>query len=259
MPKNKLIVAGTIIAAALFVALTLPVKEYLGLFLRWVDGLGAWGPVLVGAAYIPATVLFIPGSVLTLGAGALFGVAAGTVAVSLGSTAGSTAAFLAGRFFARDWVAHKVKGNAKFEAIDRAVARNGFKIVLLTRLSPIFPYNMLGYAYGITDVTLGRYVIASWIGMLPGTLMYVYLGSLAGSVAAVATGDGTSAATGGYLEWGVYGIGLVATVTVTVLVTRIAAGAMRELAPELAASSSRATSARDVTRARDGREEDSVV
>lgn len=231
MHKIKLTVIGVIIATGLVVAFTRPVGDALMSFVGWVDGLGAWGPLLVSVAYVPATVFFIPGSILTLGAGALFGVVIGTIAVSVGSTVGSTAAFLVGRFFARDWVAARVEGNAKFAALDRAVGRNGFKIVLLTRLSPIFPYNMLGYVYGLTDVPLSHYVLASWIGMLPGTVMYVYFGSLTGTVAAVAAGGASDVAGSGYLRWLLYGLGLVAAGAVTLVVSRIATTALRAVTP----------------------------
>lgn len=234
MKHAKLIIIALIVVGGLVAAFTLPVTDYLKSFLEWVEGLGVWGPVLVGLIYIPATVFFIPGSVITLGAGALFGVVVGTIVVSLGSTAGSTAAFLVGRFFARDWVAEKVKGNAKFEALDKAVGKEGFKIVLLTRLSPIFPYNMLGYMYGITDVKLSHYVLASWIGMLPGTVMYVYFGSLAGTVAQVAAGETPEGGQTDTLKWVLYGVGFVATVVVTVFVTKVATKAMRNAAPSIA-------------------------
>ena len=234
MSRSRLAILVAIVAGIAVAAITLPVQELLTRFLGWVDGLGAWGPLLVAAAYIPATVLFVPGSLLTLGAGALFGVVVGTIAVSLGSTLGSTASFLVGRFFARDWVAAKVAGNAKFAALDAAVGEQGFKIVLLTRLSPVFPYNMLGYMYGITNVKLLPYVVASWIGMLPGTVLYVYLGALAGTVAKVAAGGAPESGEAETLRWILYGVGFVATLAVTVVITRVASKAMREAAPEVA-------------------------
>ena len=158
--------------------------------------------------------LFVPGSVLTLGAGAVFGVALGSVYVSISATLGATAAFLVGRYLARDVIARKIERNDKFAAIDRAVAEEGWKIVLLTRLSPVFPFTLLNYAFGLTRVKLSHYVLASWIGMIPGTVMYVYLGSL------VNVGAGHRRRTTG--EWVLYGVGLLATVTVTVFVTRLA-------------------------------------
>jgi uncharacterized membrane protein YdjX (TVP38/TMEM64 family) len=234
MSRSRIAILVALLVVGALAVTTLPIRDVLASFLEWVEGLGAWGPLLVGAAYVPATVLFVPGSLLTLGAGALFGVVVGTIAVSLGSTLGSTAAFLVGRFFARDWVAAKVAGNPKFAAIDAAVGEQGFKIVLLTRLSPAFPYNMLGYMYGITRVKLHHYVLASWIGMLPGTVLYVYLGALAGTVAKVAAGDAPEGGEAETLRWVFYGIGFLATLAVTVVITRVAARAMREAAPEVA-------------------------
>ncbi len=219
MKTLRLLVVAAVIVAALATLRVLPVQQYLASFLDWVDGLGVWGPVILAAAYVPATVLFVPGAALTLGSGFTFGVLLGTVVVSIGSTLGSTAAFLLGRTLVRDWVASKVKSNPRFEAIDRAVETSGFKIVLLTRLSPMFPYNLLGYMYGLTSVRLRDYVLASWIGMLPGTLLYVYLGSAAKNLAAAAAGG---AGQRGTVEWVFFGAGLVATLVVTVVVTRIA-------------------------------------
>lgn len=184
----------------------------------WAGQFGPWGPVIFIALYVVATVLFIPGSALTLGAGALFGVVWGSVYVSAGSTLGATAAFLVGRYFARDAIARKIEGKERFAAIDKAVAAEGWKIVGLTRLSPVFPFTLLNYAFGLTRVKLSHYVLASWIGMMPGTVMYVYVGSLAKAV------TGTHARTTG--EWVLYGVGLLAIVVVTVFVTRIAKRAL---------------------------------
>jgi uncharacterized membrane protein YdjX (TVP38/TMEM64 family) len=186
--------------------------------LEWVSDLGAWGPVIFIAIYIVAAVAFIPGSVLTLGAGAIFGVVWGSLYVSIAATLGATAAFLVGRYLARDAVARKVEGNERFRAIDQAVEKEGWKIVGLTRLSPVFPFTLLNYAFGLTGVKLSHYVLASWIGMMPGTILYVYLGSLARAASAERTRT-----TG---EWLLYGLGLVATLVVTVFVTRLARKAL---------------------------------
>jgi pyruvate/2-oxoglutarate dehydrogenase complex dihydrolipoamide dehydrogenase (E3) component/uncharacterized membrane protein YdjX (TVP38/TMEM64 family) len=186
--------------------------------LDWISKLGPWGPVIFVGLYVVATVLFAPGSVLTLGAGAVFGVALGAVCVSIGATLGATAAFLVGRYLARDAIARKIEKSETFAAIDRAVADEGWKIVLLTRLSPAFPFALLNYAFGLTRVKLSHYVLASWLGMIPGTVMYVYLGSL------VNVGAGHRQRTTG--EWVLYGVGLLATITVTVFVTRMARNAL---------------------------------
>jgi uncharacterized membrane protein YdjX (TVP38/TMEM64 family) len=156
--------------------------------LTWVRGLGWWGPVIFVLLYIAACVLLIPGSVLTLGAGILYGVVGGTALVSVASTLGATASFLVGRYLARDWVSSKLARQEKFRRLDEAVGREGWRIVGLLRLSPIFPFNLLNYAFGLTRVRLRDYVLASWIGMLPGTVLYVYLGSLLGEVANVGHG-----------------------------------------------------------------------
>jgi uncharacterized membrane protein YdjX (TVP38/TMEM64 family) len=188
--------------------------------LEWIDALGWIGPIVFIAAYVIACVLFIPGSALTLGAGALFGVVRGTILVSIASTLGATAAFLVGRYLARDWVARKIGGNDKFAAIDKAVGKEGWKIVGLTRLSPIFPFNLLNYAYGLTNVRLRDYVLASWIGMMPGTVMYVYVGSLARL--------GVDAAEASTARTTLRIVGLVATVAVTLYITRVAKRALNE-------------------------------
>ncbi len=212
-----LLLMGLLVAARYLGA-----QELLKSALDWVAGLGAWGVVVFIALYVLATVLFLPGSILTLGAGVLFGVVKGSVIVSVAATLGAVSAFLVGRYLARDWVAARIAGNPRFVAVDQAVAREGWKIVGLTRLSPVFPFNLLNYAFGLTSVSLRDYFWATWIGMIPGGVMYVYLGSLAGDLALLgAEGHSRSG-----VEWGLYLLGLVATVTVTVYVTRLARAAL---------------------------------
>ncbi len=135
----------------------LPVKQYLVFVLEWTQSLGAWGPIFVAVFYVVAAVLFLPGSVLTLGAGFLFGVPIGLLSAWAGATVGACAAFLVGRTVAREWIARKVAQNPKFFAVDEAVGREGFKIVLLLRLSPVFPFNFLNYALGLTKVSFRQY------------------------------------------------------------------------------------------------------
>ena len=197
--------------------------------LEWVNGLGALGAVAFIALYILATIAFFPGSILTLGAGVVFGIGLGSLYVFIGATLGATAAFLVGRYLARGWVSRKIAGNIKFRAIDEAVGREGFKIVLLTRLSPIFPFNLLNYAYGVTGVSLKDYILAS-IGMIPGTILYVYIGSLAGSIATL--GTGTQPVANPEVQWAIRIFGFIATVAVTVYVTRVARKALAESVPD---------------------------
>jgi uncharacterized membrane protein YdjX (TVP38/TMEM64 family) len=217
-------IALAVAALVAVIALGREVGAYVPRFASWVEGLGPWGPVAFVLGYVLATVAFVPGSVLTLAAGAIFGLVEGTLLVLLAATLGAIAAFLVARYFARDAVARRVEGDARFAAIDRAVERQGRRIVFLLRLSPVFPFNLLNYALGLTRVRLWDYAVAS-LGMLPGTLLYVYSGKVAGEVAALAGGGGVQRGTGYYLSWGV---GLAATALVTVLVTRIARRALAE-------------------------------
>ncbi|MBE9004894.1 TVP38/TMEM64 family protein [Fortiea sp. LEGE XX443] len=192
--------------------------------LQWIDSLGTVGAIAFIGLYIIATVAFLPGSILTLGAGVVFGVVWGSLYVFVGATMGATSAFLVGRYLARGWVARKIADNQNFAAIDRAVGREGLKIVLLTRLSPIFPFNLLNYAFGVTGVSLKDYFIGS-VGMIPGTIMYVYIGSLAGNLALIGTEGQPSNPT---VQWAIRIIGFIATVAVTIYVTRIARKALDE-------------------------------
>jgi len=193
-------------------------------FTTWVNGLGVWGPLVFVLGYAVAVVAFVPGSVLTLAAGAIFGLAKGTVYVFVAAVLGSAAAFLVARHLARAAVERRIARNPRFAAIDRAVAAEGRKIVFLLRLSPVFPFTLLNYVLGLTRVRFADYVVAS-PGMIPGTLLYVYYGKLAGDVATLAAGAPAPRGAG---YWTVLALGLAATVAVTTVVTRAAGRALRE-------------------------------
>ncbi len=222
--SNLLKIGAIVVAIAIliFIAKKINFQELLIQALNWISSLGIWGVFAFIAIYAIATVLFIPGSLLTLGAGVLFGVVFGSIYVSIGSIIGATLAFLIGRYFARDWVDKKLETQPKFKAIDRAIAKEGWKIVGLLRLAPIFPFILLNYGLGVTQVSLKDYFFASWIGMIPGTIMYVYLGSLAGNLATL----GSSGQQSSPVQWIIRIIGLLATVAVTVYVTKVAQKAL---------------------------------
>lgn len=211
--------------AILFIAISLLIAvHFLGpqtLFpalLNLVAGLDTWGGIWFILLYIFATVLFIPGSILTLSAGVLFGVVHGSLLVSAGSTLGATAAFLIGRYVTRKWISKKIQGNSQFKTINQAVSEKTWKIVVLTRLTPVLPFNLLNYAFGLTKISLATYVLSSWIGMIPATVMYVYVGSLAKDIAALGTSQQplTSA------EWIFNFFGLGITVALSFYIARIA-------------------------------------
>jgi uncharacterized membrane protein YdjX (TVP38/TMEM64 family) len=221
---GKILLAAVIIAALIAGLRAIHAQQHLLDLVSWIRGAGWMGLCVFVIAYVCATVLFLPGSILTLGAGFAYGVGLGTVLVWIAANAGAALAFVLGRTLARKWVAARMEARPRFAAIDRAVGREGFKIVLLTRLSPVFPFNLLNYAFGLTRVSLRDYVLGSLVGMLPGTVMYVYLGSLITSLSELAAGR----TSGGATQQIFYFAGLAATVVVTLYVTRVARRALEE-------------------------------
>jgi uncharacterized membrane protein YdjX (TVP38/TMEM64 family) len=227
LPKYWRWIAASAVVIVLFVGVRLlPVISWLESFNEWASQLGPLGFFLFVGVYALATVLFVPGWPLTVGAGLTFGLLAGTVAVSLGSIIGASLAFLIARFFAREQIERATAGNERFHAIDKAIGKEGAKLIFLLRLCPAIPFNLSNYFYGITAVKFWPYFFASWIGMLPGTVLYVYLGTLGKA--------GVESASGGehrsLWQWLALAIGLLATLAVTVWVTRIARRALRHSA-----------------------------
>ncbi len=188
----------------------------------WVEGLGALGPLVFIAAYVVGVVAFLPGALLTMTGGALFGIGPGTLYAFVAAVIGSSLAFLAARYVARGLVEEKLRRHPRFAVLDGAVADQGLKIVFLLRLSPVFPFNFMNYALGLTRVSFRDYFAASF-GMLPGTVLYVYSGKVAGDVAALAGGADIEKDAAYYF---VLALGLVATVAVTTVVTRLARKAL---------------------------------
>lgn len=158
-------------------------QELLHSFQGWVIGLGPLGWVLYALVYAVCCVLFVPASILTLGAGALYGLGTGTAVVLAGATLGATLSFLLAKSVLRKKIERMTVGNAKFQALDRAIGKEGAKIVFLVRLAPVFPFTYINYAFGLTGVKTLPYVVASFFGMIPGTFAYVYLGSAAAGAA----------------------------------------------------------------------------
>jgi uncharacterized membrane protein YdjX (TVP38/TMEM64 family) len=193
-------------------------------FANWVKGQGPLGPVFFILGYAVGIVAAAPGAILTMLGGAIFGLGWGTAWVFCGATLGSAAAFLIARYVARGMVEKKIEGNRKFAAIDKAVGRQGLKIVFLLRLTPVFPFSLGNYALGLTRVRFVDYLLAAF-GTLPGTFLYVYYGKAIGDVAALAAGTEVEKGPG---YWVLTGLGLAATIGVTIVVTRIALKALKE-------------------------------
>ncbi len=204
----------------------LPTAEWALAFIRYVRHLGWLGFLIYALAYIVGTVLMFPGTLLTLGSGFLYGPVWGTILVSPASVAGATIAFILSRSVARDWIANKIEKYPRFAAIDRAVGKRSFKMVLLLRLQPLnLPFDVLNYGLGLTSVRLRDYVIASWIGMLPATILYVYAGSVVRDLASLVHGGFSALSNWQRLYfWG----GLVFTGAFVVFLTRLARRALAE-------------------------------
>jgi uncharacterized membrane protein YdjX (TVP38/TMEM64 family) len=215
------------IVIALFLATKfLPVRDWLRNFNDWVGQMGAAGIFVFIGVYAVATVLLAPGAILTIGAGFAFGLWKGFLAVSAGATLGASLAFLVARFIARGKIEAIAKGNERFRNIDSAIGKQGAKLVFLLRLSPVIPFNLSNYFYGLTGVKFWPYVLASWIGMMPGTFLYVYIGT-AGKAAVVAAAGG-EAIKHSWQYWTFLSVGLAATIIVTIWVTKIARDALKE-------------------------------
>ncbi|KAJ9529840.1 hypothetical protein QJQ45_022221, partial [Haematococcus lacustris] len=199
--------------------------SYLAMVVQAIEAAAAEsGPLGVAAfiaAYAAATVLLIPGSLLTLAAGALYGPLQGTAVVSVASTSGAVLAFLVARYSARPWAEARLAGYPKAQAVVAGVSREGGRLVLLLRLSPLIPFTLLNYALGLTQVSLAQYTWASWLGMLPGTFAYVYLGG-AGKAAIDAAGNGEVQPA----QLVIWGLGAVATLGAAKLISSAAADAI---------------------------------
>jgi uncharacterized membrane protein YdjX (TVP38/TMEM64 family) len=219
------LIALMVILIALFLAMKfLPVRQWTRNFNDWVGQMGVAGILIFIGFYAAATVLLVPGSILTIGAGFAFGLWKGFLAVSAGSTLGAALAFLVARFVARDKVETIARQNEKFRRIDNAIGKEGAKLIFLLRLSPVIPFNASNYFYGLTAVKFWPYVLASWIGMMPGAFLYVYIG--VASKAAVSVAVSSEVISRGWQYWTFTSIGLIATIVVTIWATKIVRDAL---------------------------------
>jgi uncharacterized membrane protein YdjX (TVP38/TMEM64 family) len=214
---------GAALIVALFVAwFLLPVKEWIESFTQWVEALGFWGGVIYAVFYAIATVLLVPGAPLTIAAGLVFGVTMGFPIVLIGATIGAAFAFLAARHLVREKVNAMVEERPKLKAVDRAVAEEGWKIVVMVRLTPIMPFNLQNYFFGLTEIQFWHYVAATLVGIIPGVLLYLYLGA----IGAATLGGGAEF---GPLQWGFFGLGLVVTILAVALVTKKAKAKLEQV------------------------------
>ena len=223
MKTGRAIVVTLLLAGVVAAWLFLPVRQWFMDFESYVKSLGALGPLVVVLIYVLCTVLFVPGSAVTVGAGSLFGLKTGFLVVLVGANLGALCSFLLARSFLRERVASWAAASPKFRSLDHAIGKQGFKMVFLSRLSPAFPFVLLNYLLGLTAVRTGAYALANLIGMLPGTFLFVYIGAAARDAIA-----GQADASADFYRQILKYVGLLATVAVVVLVTRIARKALRE-------------------------------
>jgi uncharacterized membrane protein YdjX (TVP38/TMEM64 family) len=167
------LVLAAVLISVILLARVLDVGQYLGSLREWIDGLGAWSPIVFILLYAVAVTLALPGSALTVVAGAIFGSGLGIIVVSIAATLGASLSFLVARYFARDATAAWLSRKETFRRLDQMTEEHGAVIVALTRLVPIFPFNLLNYGFGLTKVRFWTYVFWSWLCMLPGTVLYV--------------------------------------------------------------------------------------
>lgn len=218
----KWIALGLAVVALLVSVSFLPIGQWVKSFSDWIRHLGWAGAFIFIAAYAGATVLFLPGAIFTIAAGLIYGIAGGTAVALVGATLGASLAFLVARYLLRARLQQFARGRKNFGAIDDAIGQQGWKIVGLLRLSPLIPFNVSNYFYGITAIGFWPYLLASFFGMLPGTVLYAYLGAI-----------GQAGLSGGKngrtpLEWTFLGVGLLATVAVTIFVSRLAKSALKK-------------------------------
>jgi len=216
--RGRLALGVVGLGVVLTLAWFLPVREWTIALAERIRGAGATGVFIFIAVYVVAEVALVPGSLLTMAAGFAYGPIRGLLVASPASVLAATIAFMLGRTALRGWVQKKISRSPTTRAIDRAIGQNSFKLILLLRLSPAVPYNVLNYALGVSDVPIRRYVVASFVGMLPGTWLYVYLGSLA----TTAVGLTQASRGGGPARLALTIAGLTATVVAVFFITKAA-------------------------------------
>jgi len=212
---------GVIVIALVLIGRSLPVARIIALLKAQMDGSGVWGPVVFGLFYVVATLLLVPVVVLTIAAGVLFSLWVGTLIVSLASMASAALTFLTARYLAREKVRQWIHGQPRLWAVDKALEHGGWKIVVLLRLSALLPFSLQNCFYGVTPIGFWPYLIATWLAMLPGIFMCVYIGH-ATEAAVSGTRDYITA------EWIALGVGLVATIVVSIYITTLAKQKLRE-------------------------------
>ena len=191
-------------------------------FLEWLEGLGAWAPILFILIDILVVVLVLPGVILTFGAGFMFGILRGSLYVIIGTTIGATIAFLIARYFFGERTTGFFLDHPKLKLVNDEFKRAGWKFVLLTRLVPFFPFKLSNYLFGLMQISLRDFVIGVFFGIMPFTVTNVYIGSLAADFATI----GSRTASRSKMEWIIYGIGVIIAIAAVIYITHLARRAL---------------------------------
>ena len=227
--RLRLLSLALIAAALLLIAKALPLDDLVRRLGDWIEGLGFWGPVVFAAVYAVWATALLPAAALTLVGGAVFGIVVGGAAVWSGAVVAMALSFLIARYAARQRVERMARSYPRFGAVDRAIGAGGWKIVALLRLSPAVPFNLQNYFYGLTPIRFWPCLLTSALAIIPGTFLYIYLGHVAGQGLQAAGGGGGRP----LAQWVLLAVGLLATVAVTVYVTRLARRALAEQAESI--------------------------
>jgi uncharacterized membrane protein YdjX (TVP38/TMEM64 family) len=212
----KLVLFAAVVLSLIVLARVFGLGERLQELRDWIAGMGNLGMVAYVGLYIVAVVAAVPGLPISIAGAAIFGALKGVILVSIGSTLGASLAFLIARYLARDAIYRRLSGNDKFRRLDRLTEQHGAVIVAITRLVPLFPFNLLNYGYGLTRIPFWTYAFWSWLCMLPGTIVYL-----------VGTDALVTAATTGDIPWLIVGV-FVAALAVVIVAVRIASGKLKE-------------------------------
>jgi len=227
-PNSKLCSVVTFIIIGIIVVVNLPFDVYLKIFLEWTKGQGFIGVIIFILVYIVSTVCFLPGVILTIAAGFIYGTIVGTIYVEIGATVGAQFSFLLGKALFREWVLKMVENYPMFSAIDKAISLNSWKIVTLLRLSPLTPYNVLNYGLALTRIKFWDYTWTNLIGMLPSTILFTYMGTAAKNINDIVSRDDADKTEKNPMEQVLFYIGLILTLISVVLITIISGRAIKE-------------------------------
>jgi uncharacterized membrane protein YdjX (TVP38/TMEM64 family) len=227
----RLGIFAVLVTLIVVVFVFVPLKEYHEQFVNNVESLGPWRFAALTGIFVLACLLMIPVTPISLAGGMLFGFGMGLVTVGIGSIIGPALTFYVGKFLGRSWIASAIAKNRTLGAIDRAVADQGFKIIFLARLSPFVPYGVMNYMFSLSRISFLVYIVATFLGVLPTTVAYAYLGSLANNLDELIVVLNKGGIEQLLLFWG----GLAATVVVSVVVTLVAKKALHEALGEAAA------------------------